>query len=74
MSGKSGLWENQLRLISFPSTVGLTACVQLGRLKDTGNWSPDMVSVLKRNSCYKVGSHRAHVSSMKLIEDVSAGN
>uniref|UniRef100_A0A8C3EFI8 Glutaryl-CoA dehydrogenase, mitochondrial n=1 Tax=Corvus moneduloides TaxID=1196302 RepID=A0A8C3EFI8_CORMO len=33
--------------------LGLHACLQLGRLKDEGKAAPEMVSMLKRNSCGK---------------------
>uniref|UniRef100_V9KXR9 Glutaryl-CoA dehydrogenase, mitochondrial n=1 Tax=Callorhinchus milii TaxID=7868 RepID=V9KXR9_CALMI len=34
-------------------TLGLQACIQLGRLKDEDRVAPEMVSMLKRNSCGK---------------------
>jgi len=34
-------------------TLALHSCLQLGRLKDEGRWVPEMISVLKRNSCGK---------------------
>ncbi|NXU20848.1 GCDH protein, partial [Pardalotus punctatus] len=34
-------------------TLGLHACLRLGRLKDEGKAAPEMVSMLKRNSCGK---------------------
>jgi len=34
-------------------TLGLQACLTLGRLKDAGKAAPEMVSMLKRNSCGK---------------------
>ncbi len=34
-------------------TLGLHACLRLGRLKDMDRDSPEMVSILKRNSCGK---------------------
>ncbi|XP_055649167.1 glutaryl-CoA dehydrogenase, mitochondrial [Falco peregrinus] len=33
--------------------LGLQACLRLGRLKDEGRAAPEMVSMLKRNSCGK---------------------
>ncbi|XP_067170669.1 glutaryl-CoA dehydrogenase, mitochondrial [Apteryx mantelli] len=33
--------------------IGLQACLRLGRLKDEGRATPEMVSMLKRNSCGK---------------------
>ncbi len=34
-------------------TLGLHACLRLGRLKDIGRATPEMVSILKRNNCGK---------------------
>jgi glutaryl-CoA dehydrogenase len=34
-------------------TLGLHACLRLGRLKDAGGDTPEMVSILKRNNCGK---------------------
>ena len=34
-------------------TLGLHACLRLGRLKDMGRDTPEMVSILKRNNCGK---------------------
>ncbi|XP_043940588.1 glutaryl-CoA dehydrogenase, mitochondrial [Protopterus annectens] len=34
-------------------TIGLQACLQLGRLKDQDKATPEMISMLKRNSCGK---------------------
>lgn len=33
--------------------IGLQACIQVGRLKDAGMLSPEMISMVKRNSCGK---------------------
>ena len=33
--------------------IGLTACVQVGRMKDQDIYSPEMISMVKRNSCGK---------------------
>lgn len=33
--------------------LGYQACLQVGRLKDTSQWAPEMVSLIKRNSCGK---------------------
>src|SRR5690606_3318067 len=33
--------------------LGLQAALQVGRLKDNGEWTPEMVSMIKRNSCGK---------------------
>uniref|UniRef100_A0A8D0H9L3 Glutaryl-CoA dehydrogenase, mitochondrial n=1 Tax=Sphenodon punctatus TaxID=8508 RepID=A0A8D0H9L3_SPHPU len=34
-------------------TIGIQACLQLGRLKDEDRATPEMISMLKRNSCGK---------------------
>jgi len=33
--------------------LGLQACIQVGRLKDSNQLSPEMISLIKRNSCGK---------------------
>lgn len=34
-------------------TIGLQSCLQLGRLIDQKKYAPEMISMLKRNSCGK---------------------
>lgn len=34
-------------------SLGLVACVQVGRLRDQGKLTPEMISMMKRNSCGK---------------------
>jgi len=34
-------------------TLGLHACLRVGRLKDEGLVAPEMISMIKRNSCNK---------------------
>jgi len=34
-------------------SIGLQACLQVGRLKDQDKASPEMISMIKRNSCRK---------------------
>src|SRR6185369_11424059 len=34
-------------------TLGLQGCLRLGRLKDEGRAAPEMISLMKRNSCGK---------------------
>jgi glutaryl-CoA dehydrogenase len=53
------LARNQLPQIKMADmlteiSLGLQACLRVGRLKDeTGEFVPDMVSIIKRNSCGK---------------------
>jgi len=34
-------------------SLGLQACLQVGRLKDAGTYSPEQISLIKRNNCGK---------------------
>ena len=45
----------QKKLVDMQSeiTLGLHACLRLGRLRDLGRDTPEMVSILKRNNCGK---------------------
>ncbi|KAG8745171.1 hypothetical protein FRC10_008624 [Ceratobasidium sp. 414] len=49
-------------------TIGLLASLQVGRLKDTGKWAPEMVSMVKRNNCGKALEHA------RVVLDVLGGN
>lgn len=45
----------QLRLADMVADIslGLQACLRVGRLKDEGKAAPEMISIIKRNSCQK---------------------
>ncbi|GAA5878132.1 hypothetical protein JCM8547_005636 [Rhodosporidiobolus lusitaniae] len=62
------LIQKKLADASTESTLGLVSAVQLGRLKDSKNWSPEMVSILKRNNCGKALQHA------RVLLDVFGGN
>ncbi len=47
------LVQKKLADMQTEITLGLHACLRLGRLKDQGRAAPEMVSMLKRNSCGK---------------------
>jgi glutaryl-CoA dehydrogenase len=49
-------------------TLGLHACLRLGRLKDRGLATPEMVSILKRNSCGK------SLDIARMARDMHGGN
>ncbi len=49
-------------------TLGLHACLQLGRLKDAGLATPEMVSLLKRNNCGKA------LDIARIARDMHGGN
>jgi len=48
--------------------LGLGASLQVGRLKDQGNWAPEMVSMVKRNNCGKALMHS------RILLDILGGN
>ena len=47
------LIQKKLADMQTEITLGLQGCLRLGRLMDEGNWSPEMVSLMKRNNCGK---------------------
>ena len=50
------------------TTVGLLGSLQLGRLKDAGQWAPDMVSMMKRNNTSMALQHS------RILLDILGGN
>jgi len=48
--------------------LGLFASLQVGRLKDAGQWAPEMVSMVKRNNCGKALEHA------RVVLDILGGN
>lgn len=49
-------------------SIGLQACVQVGRLKDEGKATPEMISMIKRNSCGKA------LDIARVARDMLGGN
>ncbi|XP_057299479.1 glutaryl-CoA dehydrogenase, mitochondrial-like [Hydractinia symbiolongicarpus] len=49
-------------------SIGLQACLQVGRLKEKGILAPEMVSIIKRNSCGKA------LDAARLARDMLGGN
>ncbi len=47
------LIQKKLADMQTEIALGLQACLRLGRLKDDGRATPEMISMLKRNSCGK---------------------
>jgi glutaryl-CoA dehydrogenase len=47
------LIQKKLADMQTEIALGLQACLRLGRLKDEGRVAPEMISMLKRNSCGK---------------------
>ncbi|GAA5890783.1 hypothetical protein JCM6882_000661 [Rhodosporidiobolus microsporus] len=62
------LVQKKLADAHMEAALGLVSCVQLGRLKDSGNWSPEMVSLMKRNNCQKTLYHS------RILMEVFGGN
>lgn len=49
-------------------TLGLHAVHRVARLKDEGNFSPEMISIVKRNNCGKA------LEIARLARDMMGGN
>lgn len=49
-------------------SLGLQSCIQVGRLKEQGMLAPEMVSLIKRNSCGK------SLDAARLARDMLGGN
>jgi glutaryl-CoA dehydrogenase len=47
------LVQKKLADMQTEITLGLQACLRVGRLKDEGKAAPEMISLIKRNSCGK---------------------
>jgi glutaryl-CoA dehydrogenase len=60
----------QLKLTNMLTEIslGLQAALRVGRLIDEGNWSPEMVSIIKRNSCGKA------LDIARVARDMHGGN
>jgi len=60
----------QLKLANMQTdiTLGLQAALQVGRLMDSGNWAPEMISMIKRNNCGKA------LDVARLARDMHGGN
>ena len=53
--------------LSFQISIGLQACCQVGRLKDEDKAAPEMISMVKRNSCGKA------LDAARLARDMLGG-
>eukprot|EP01088_Endostelium_zonatum_P015439 TRINITY_DN3781_c0_g1_i1.p1 TRINITY_DN3781_c0_g1~~TRINITY_DN3781_c0_g1_i1.p1 ORF type:complete len:452 (-),score=94.92 TRINITY_DN3781_c0_g1_i1:26-1381(-) len=51
--GRQQLVQRDLADMMTEITIGLQACLRVGRLKDEGLAEPEMISMVKRNSCGK---------------------
>jgi glutaryl-CoA dehydrogenase len=60
----------QLKLANMETEIalGLAACLRVGRLMDAGNAAPEMISLIKRNSCGKA------LDIARVARDMHGGN
>ncbi len=62
------LIQKKLADMQTEITLGLTACLQLGRLFDAGEAAPEAVSLMKRNNCGKA------LEIARVARDMHGGN
>jgi glutaryl-CoA dehydrogenase len=62
------LAANQLADMQTEITLGLQGCLRLGRMKDEGTASPEITSIMKRNSCGKA------LDISRMARDMLGGN
>ncbi|OAN49947.1 acyl-CoA dehydrogenase [Paramagnetospirillum marisnigri] len=60
----------QLKLANMMTeiTLGLQACIRVGRMMDDGTWAPEAVSLIKRNNCGKA------LDIARMARDMHGGN
>lgn len=60
----------QLKLANMQTDIslGMQAALQVGRLMDSGNWAPEMISMIKRNNCGKA------LEIARISRDMHGGN
>jgi glutaryl-CoA dehydrogenase len=62
------LIQKKLADMQTEIAIGLQACLRLGRLRDEGRARPEMISMLKRNSCGKA------LDIARMARDMHGGN
>ncbi len=62
------LIQKKLADMQTEISIGLQACLQVGRLKDDGLAAPEMISLIKRNSCGKA------LDVVRMARDMHGGN
>lgn len=65
---KNQLIQKKLADMLTEISLGLQSCIQVGRLKDEGKATPEMISIIKRNSCGK------SLDIARLARDMLGGN
>ncbi|WP_448212107.1 acyl-CoA dehydrogenase [Colwellia sp. MEBiC06753] len=62
------LFQTKLANMQTEITLGLQASLRVGRLIDTGDWDPTMISLVKRNNCGK------SLEIARIARDMHGGN
>ncbi|MSP90107.1 MAG: acyl-CoA dehydrogenase [Alphaproteobacteria bacterium] len=62
------LIQKKLADMQTEITLGLQAALRVGRLKDDGRWTPEMISLIKRNNCGKA------LDIVRMARDMHGGN
>ena len=62
------LIQKKLADMQTEISIGLQACLRVGRLMDEGRATPEMVSIIKRNSCGKA------IDIARVARDMHGGN
>jgi len=65
---QSQLIQKKLADMQTDITLGLHACLRVGRLMDGGKMAPEMISLIKRNSCGKA------LDIARIARDMHGGN
>ncbi|XP_052774407.1 glutaryl-CoA dehydrogenase, mitochondrial-like [Mya arenaria] len=65
---KNQLMQKKMADMLTEISIGLQACLQVGRLKDQGMATPEMISLIKRNSCGKA------LDIARVARDMLGGN
>jgi glutaryl-CoA dehydrogenase len=65
---RTQLFQKKLADMQTEITLGLTACLQVGRLMDDANAAPEMISMIKRNNCGKA------LDIARMSRDMHGGN
>ncbi|MFD1627422.1 acyl-CoA dehydrogenase [Azospirillum griseum] len=62
------LIQKKLADMQTEITLGLQACLRVGRMMDDGSWSPEIISLIKRNNCGKA------LDIARVARDMHGGN
>jgi len=62
------LYQKKLADMQTEIALGLQGSLRVGRLMDQGNWSPEMISIVKRNNCGKA------LDIARMARDMHGGN